>query len=241
MSIVTPGYSTIEIANQAALFSFNNKISSNQINIEDVGNSIPGSVMVQDMDSLTNVYMNNNGCEILKHSKEELNYLGPEYYKIFFPAEEISMIMVEIKKFLQLNDPTRIYSFFQRVRPDSNSDYKWYLSNVRLLKPTAPGESVKLINIALAVDNISYAAKKINSICEQTSYVEKNYFKYLQLTKREKEIIYLIASGYNSRYISDSLFISLHTVNNHRKNIISKLHVKGLVELMKFAVAFSII
>lgn len=236
-----PGYIPKDISSQASLFSLNNKINNKEINVEDVGNLIPGSVMVQDLGKLTNLYMNNNGCEVLKRCKEELNSLGPAYFDIFFPPEEISFFKSEIRRFLQRGDPSLIYSFFQRVRPDSGSDYKWYLSNVRLYMPTEHGENLKLINIAMAVDNISYASKKINSICEQSDYAQKNYFRYLLLTKREKEIIKLIVNGCNSRYISDALFISLHTVNNHRKNILHKLNVKGLIELMKFATAFSII
>ena len=230
-----------DIACQSALFSLNNKIDTKELDIEDVGNLIPGSVMVQDLVELTNLYMNDNGCRILKRCKEELNSLGPAYFDMFFPPEEIEILKIEVRKFLQLGDPSLIYSFFQRVRPDKNSDYKWYLSNVRLFLPFAPGENLKLINVAIEVDNISYASKKINSICEQNEFAQKNYFKYLLLTKREKEIIKLIASGYNSRYISDTLFISLHTVNNHRKNILNKLNIKGIIDLIKFAAAYSII
>ena len=241
MSIFLPNYLQKDISIQASLFSINNKISSKEIDIEEVGNLIPGSVMVQDMGTLTNLYMNDNGCAILKRCKEELNNLGPAYFDTFFPAEEISMLKTEITRFLSLGDPSLIYSFFQRVRPDDKSDYKWYLSNVRLFMPPEGSESIKLINVAIEVDNIPYASKKINSICEQSDFAQKNYFKYILLTKREKEIIKMIVNGYNSRYISDALFISLHTVNNHRKNIIGKINIKGIIGLVKFAAAFDII
>lgn len=241
MSILLPDYRPDNMAAQSSMFALGNKLNSDQIKIEDVGNLIPGSVMVQDMDNLTNLYMNDNGCHILRRCKEELNSLGPAYFEMFFPQDEINTLKVDIRNFLQLGDSSLLYSFFQRVRPNNNSDYKWYLSNVRLFMPNEPGGSLKLINVALSVDNISQASDKINSICEESTYAKKNYFKYLLLTKREKEILQLIASGYNSRYISDTLFISLHTVNNHRKNILNKLHLKGVIELIKFAVAFSII
>lgn len=230
-----------DIACQSSLFTLNNKIYSKEFKIEDVGNLIPGSVMVQDIDALTNLYMNNNGCEILKRSKEELNSLGPAYFDMFFPPEEINSIKVQIKKFLLAGDQSAIFSFFQRVRPNESSDYKWYLSNIRLYTPQSSGENLKLVNVAVEVNNISYASKKINSICEQNEFAQKNYFKYISLTKREKEIITLIASGYNSRSISDTLFISLHTVNNHRKNIWGKLSIKTITDLLKFAAAFSLI
>ena len=44
----------------------------------------------------------------------------------------------------------------------------------------------------------------------------------LLLTKRETEILSLITHGYDTKNISDKLFISVNTVNNHRQNILRK-------------------
>ena len=55
------------------------------------------------------------------------------------------------------------------------------------------------------------------------------------LTKREKEIIRLITDEYTSREIGKQLFISHHTVERHRKNIIAKLGVKNVAGLVKYA------
>ena len=51
-------------------------------------------------------------------------------------------------------------------------------------------------------------------------------------SKRESEIINLISLGYGNSKIADLLFISLHTVKNHRKNILRKAHVRNSVELV---------
>lgn len=58
----------------------------------------------------------------------------------------------------------------------------------------------------------------------------------VQLTKREVQIIKLIASEYTTNEIASSLAISTHTVDTHRKNIISKLGVKNFAGLVKFAI-----
>lgn len=50
------------------------------------------------------------------------------------------------------------------------------------------------------------------------------------LTPRESEILELIGSGYNSVDIGNRLFISSHTVDTHRRNIIEKLEVKTAYE-----------
>ncbi|HZJ37125.1 MAG TPA: helix-turn-helix transcriptional regulator [Gillisia sp.] len=50
------------------------------------------------------------------------------------------------------------------------------------------------------------------------------------LTKREKEILYLLREGFTSRVIASKLFISVHTVDTHRRNIIEKMETKTALE-----------
>lgn len=51
-------------------------------------------------------------------------------------------------------------------------------------------------------------------------------------TRREKEILKCIVEGKNSRKIAEELFISIHTVNNHRKSILNKAAVHSPSELV---------
>ena len=53
------------------------------------------------------------------------------------------------------------------------------------------------------------------------------------LTERELEILNLISQEYSSKEIAAELYISLHTVLSHRKNIIKKLKVKSVVGMVK--------
>lgn len=55
------------------------------------------------------------------------------------------------------------------------------------------------------------------------------------LSGREIEIIRLIASGFTTREIADTLYRSFHTISTHRKNIMKKLGVKSTTELMVYA------
>lgn len=57
----------------------------------------------------------------------------------------------------------------------------------------------------------------------------------INLTKREIEILSLVNSGMFSKEISDRLSISIHTVNNHRQNILQKLNTDNIVEAINFA------
>jgi len=55
------------------------------------------------------------------------------------------------------------------------------------------------------------------------------------LTTREREVLQLIADGKTSKEIAQLLFISIHTVNNHRKNIKHKLAIRKNTGLVKYA------
>ncbi len=56
------------------------------------------------------------------------------------------------------------------------------------------------------------------------------------LSRREKEIMLLIAEGKKSIEISETLFITKYTVDTHRKNMIRKLGLASNTDLMKIAV-----
>lgn len=62
-----------------------------------------------------------------------------------------------------------------------------------------------------------------------------------ELTQREKEIITLIAQEYTTKEISEKLFISYRTAENHRYNLIQKLDVKNAAGLVKVAIQMGLI
>ena len=56
------------------------------------------------------------------------------------------------------------------------------------------------------------------------------------ITKREKEILKLIVEGFTNLQIGQQLFISVDTVDSHRKNLHTKLNVKNTALLIKVAI-----
>lgn len=82
---------------------------------------------------------------------------------------------------------------------------------------------------------ISEAAKNnlFNFICKADK--TKNNSTNVELTGREREVLYLICEGLRSREIAEKLFISSHTVESHRRNIMLKLNVNTINLLVKYA------
>ncbi|MBU2972789.1 response regulator [Zobellia sp. B3R18] len=63
----------------------------------------------------------------------------------------------------------------------------------------------------------------------------------VHLTDREKEVLKLIANEYTTQEIADELFLSKHTIESYRKNLISKLEVKNLAGLTKHAIKIGLL
>jgi DNA-binding NarL/FixJ family response regulator len=61
------------------------------------------------------------------------------------------------------------------------------------------------------------------------------------LTPREEEVIKLIAEGYSSKQIAETLTISVKTVDRHRANILGKLGMRDRLELTKYAIRVGLV
>lgn len=56
------------------------------------------------------------------------------------------------------------------------------------------------------------------------------------LTKREQEVLALVASGKSNQEVADDLFISVKTVDTHKNHILDKLGLKNTAELVRYAI-----
>lgn len=61
------------------------------------------------------------------------------------------------------------------------------------------------------------------------------------ITQREKEVLMLIADGLTNAAIADHLFISILTVETHRKNLLAKFEVKNTASLIKTAAKLNLL
>ena len=66
------------------------------------------------------------------------------------------------------------------------------------------------------------------NIQDTVSLTESNLF----FTKKQREILKLMVEGKSSKEIAGALYISLHTVNTHRKNILIKANCKSPIDLV---------
>ena len=61
------------------------------------------------------------------------------------------------------------------------------------------------------------------------------------LSKREVEVLRLISQGKRSKEVAEELFLSVNTVNNHRRNILEKTNVGTTAEAIRYAMGLGLI
>ena len=76
---------------------------------------------------------------------------------------------------------------------------------------------------------------------DNNSKIKSETFYITELSSREKEILVLIAQEFTGNEIAEKTFISLNTVNTHRRNLISKLNVKNTAGLVKYAIEYGLL
>ena len=140
---------------------------------------------------------------------------------------------IETAKFLSLNYPNIkviILTMFDNIgyiRKVLQAGAKGYL-----LKGNS---KAKLIEAIQAVFNGNeYMGEEINKALI-AGMRHKNMTGDIKLTRREKEVLPLIADGLTTPQISKILFIEPTTVDTHRRNLISKTGSKNTKGLVRFA------
>jgi len=104
-----------------------------------------------------------------------------------------------------------------------------------LLKNTDP------ITLATAIEKVHAGEQFLDdslkqSLLDEVLTGQKRNSYEIPLTRREKEILKLIAEEHSNQEIADMLFISLRTVETHRLNLTQKLAVKNTAGLVKEAI-----
>lgn len=84
--------------------------------------------------------------------------------------------------------------------------------------------------------NKYYCERLSIRLVEQELKDENNSSLFPKLSKRELEVLNLICKEFSSQEISEKLFISFHTVESHRANLMYKAGVKNTAGLVRWAV-----
>lgn len=110
-------------------------------------------------------------------------------------------------------------------------------ANGYLLKDAGTEEMLKAIKTVYD-GHPFYSPEIMNTMVKQlvTGNSPKKELAGQKLTRREVEVLKLIAEENSNQEIADLLFISIRTVNTHRTNLMNKLKVKNTAGLVRYAI-----
>lgn len=177
-------------------------------------------------------------------------------------AEKLKLELIEnLKQFVVINSHNsnlnRVYDLLKDILLINKEALVLVISNItqirfikKLFEKGIKGyfdENSKLEEFIKSLDTISNDKMYI---CESTKEKMMNYIsgnsehenlKTDELTHRELDVLKEICDGLNGKEISEKLFISVNTVETHRRNIMFKLNVKNSLGLVKYAIQNEII
>ncbi len=170
------------------------------------------------------------------------------------PITDIDILLLDVH--LPDMEEEELIISIRQVKPDLKILYLTMMRGTRyihkLIKYGVQGYLLKnagieeLKNALLTIGNGGqYFSKEVNITDVDTDFrntitIEDKQVNEI-LSKREIEILKLICKEFSNAEIAEKLFLSISTVETHRKNLIAKLGVNNTVGLVKFAIKNNII
>ena len=117
-----------------------------------------------------------------------------------------------------------------------------YLDNEKIMPVLNAGARGYMLKTSSA-DELFYAVQKVEAgeiaieqeVSKKVEYHRNHMELHEELTARERDVLQLIAKGYENQRIADELFISLKTVKTHVSNILAKLQVSDRTQAAVYA------
>lgn len=121
-----------------------------------------------------------------------------------------------------------------RVKFPGTDDWSWLVGISKVIRRNQEGVPLETLAVFVDFTQVLHTELQIKDALHEVLRI-RNREMVSKITKREKAIIHLLIKGFSSREIGKHLSISEFTVNTHRRNIMLKLGVKNISELISTA------
>lgn len=198
--------------------------------------------IIHDLKAMSVVYMTEVGLKYLDPTLEEIRDLGPAYFDVYFNPEDAKNYLHHWTEFsMKKENFGSWFTFFQQVKHAEGLQSVWYLSISTVLIYNDDNEPLYSLTIPLQLNEQLPIAPKLERLILENNFLREKASLFIQLTKKEIEILALMAKGKSIKEIAYENYLSDETVRTHRRNIKKKLDIRSEVELIQYAQAFNII
>ncbi|MEZ5084074.1 MAG: LuxR C-terminal-related transcriptional regulator [Bacteroidales bacterium] len=199
--------------------------------LKEIISKLNVAIYIHDLKKLRHTWTNNNYSKIIGYTDFEISQMGPEWAeKNYHPNDRL--IMKERLNFYKKNKGDT-FSGIYRIK-HKKGHWVWVYSSSIVFKRDEKGLPEQLLGMCIDFSDNFKTMKQFKELYKENQQL-KNDLLIARLTNREKEVISFIAEGKTSQQIAEILNISLHTANNHRKNMLRKLKLHNIAELTRFA------
>ncbi len=199
------------------------------------GKYLAVSPAVRSLFGYSPAFLMDAGVEII------VNNYHPEDKKVYF--ENIFFTNLDYLRSLPLqthNDFRFSHNFRLKTK---EGDYRHILQKYVVLRSAPDGTPLLMLILATDITHYKSDSRIIHTIEQlngrqsrimytNTHLTEDGQFR---LSRKEREILKWITEGLSSRQMADNFFLSIHTINNHRKNILEKTGCTNVADLFRYA------
>jgi len=201
-------------------------INIQKSSFEEIGESIEKVFYVKDYNGKL-IHMNAHGWHWINKESSE-NEIDIDSY---FDDGEIEPVNASLEPTEQ---NTNVINKLQKVWFPLDLEYK-----LCLISTYDCEDSCIKMHTLIPIKEWGYFQSRLTNLIEDEVFIANHRHQFDKLTKREEQIVKLISTGLSSKDISIELFISKHTVEQHRKNINKKLDVNSIAELVRYGRVFA--
>lgn len=202
---------------------------------------IPAICIVHNLQTNEAEYMCGYGLSQFNLTFDELRAMGDEYKQKLFNQDEVLSHDERIVGLVKRNDESEIISYFQQVRLSNGNVWGLWLSSIRIFLKDTHGQPILTVMTSVPVDASQNDSNRVVRLLNEDKYVRNNIALFRTLSKRETEILILMASNQSGADIAALLFLSEDTVKTHRKNIKRKIKATSYYDVVKFAQSFGLL
>lgn len=212
---------------------------------------------IPDNSKMSIVETSDNIHELTNFKKDEWKKYEPEFLSKIMHEEDWIYFLGGVQYMLQYLEKIPVserknyrFNIYARIK-NIKSEYRWMVIQFPKIIYNNEGRGLSSLIVVSDLSHFSIVNQPVMTMIDTTNsrkpfykaIVEKNEITVntANITKREREILALMINGKTTPEIAEKLFISYHTVENHKKNLRVKTSSKTSAELIYYVLHHNIL